>query len=198
MNSADVSILSKSKLDLWKEVKMLGLFVVILLANSVPYFLSKAFTRTLTIIYSTVLLTLLTSIQLSIIGRLKYIQSVMQLCRDERLREMSTYEPSLSSLLFRNLPVFGEDVSQLLDDDGDNFGHIDERAEQKFLVLSWWLLYVGWKDVGERVRRSVEDVFERFVAYSMFIKCTDIFFQCLFKDSSGPNRTPPTHHGCSS
>jgi len=119
-----------------------------------------ALTRTLTIIYSTVLLSLLTSIQLSIIGRLRYIQSIMQLCRDEKLRELSSYEQSISSVFSRDFSMSGEDISRWLDEDALNYEQIDEGAEQKFLVLSWWLLYVGWKDVGERVRRSVEDVFE--------------------------------------
>lgn len=40
---------------------------------------------------------------------------------------------------------------------------IPEDVENKYLTLSWWLLHVGWKDVGERVRRGVEEVFEGFV-----------------------------------
>ncbi|KAF9558985.1 hypothetical protein CPC08DRAFT_691571 [Agrocybe pediades] len=37
---------------------------------------------------------------------------------------------------------------------------ISEEAEGKYLTMSWWLLHVGWKDVGERVRRAVEEVFD--------------------------------------
>jgi peroxin-3 len=37
---------------------------------------------------------------------------------------------------------------------------VDAETERKFLTLSWWILNVGWKDVGERVRRGVEEVFE--------------------------------------
>jgi Peroxin-3 len=39
-------------------------------------------------------------------------------------------------------------------------GKISSETENKYLTLSWWLLHVGCKDVGERVRRGVEDVFE--------------------------------------
>ncbi|PPQ94396.1 hypothetical protein CVT25_002752 [Psilocybe cyanescens] len=39
-------------------------------------------------------------------------------------------------------------------------GEIPEEAESKYLTMSWWLLHVGWKDVGERVRRGVEEVFD--------------------------------------
>ena len=37
---------------------------------------------------------------------------------------------------------------------------VSEEVESKYLTLSWWLLHVGWKDVGERVRRGVEEVFD--------------------------------------
>ncbi len=43
---------------------------------------------------------------------------------------------------------------------------ITEEVERKFLTLSWWILHVGWKDVGERVRRGVEEVFEGFVCFA--------------------------------
>ena len=36
---------------------------------------------------------------------------------------------------------------------------IDEETKQKYLTLSWWICNIGWKDVGERVRRGVEEVF---------------------------------------
>jgi len=37
---------------------------------------------------------------------------------------------------------------------------IDEETERKYLTLSWWICNIGWKDVGERVRRGVEEVFD--------------------------------------
>lgn len=36
---------------------------------------------------------------------------------------------------------------------------MSDETERKYLTLSWWLLNVGWKDVGERVRSAVEVVF---------------------------------------
>lgn len=47
----------------------------------------------------------------------------------------------------------GEDMG-VIDDD------ISEEVESKFLTMSWWILHVGWKDVGERVRRGVEEVLD--------------------------------------
>lgn len=46
---------------------------------------------------------------------------------------------------------------------------INEEVESKYLTMSWWLLHVGWKDVGERVRRGVEEVFNGSVIYSSII-----------------------------
>jgi peroxin-3 len=37
-------------------------------------------------------------------------------------------------------------------------------VENKHLTTSWWQLHARRKDVGERIRRGVEEVFERFVA----------------------------------
>ena len=61
------------------------------------------------------------------------------------------------------------DISALLlgmwgNDEGDDtvqtVDPVDEEAERKYLTLSWWICNTGWKDVGERVRRGVEEVFE--------------------------------------
>lgn len=42
---------------------------------------------------------------------------------------------------------------------------IDEEVEMLYLTLSWWILHVGWKDIGERVRRGVEEVFDEYVPF---------------------------------
>ncbi|KAL5497833.1 PEX3 [Sanghuangporus vaninii] len=133
---------SKTKVELWHEIKIL------------------TFTRTLTIIYSTTLLSLLTTIQLNIIGRSKYLQSIVQLHREEKLRERRAYQASISSLFFGGFPESEEDLERWLEEDVQDVRIVAPDSEMKFLTLSWWLLYVGWKDVGERVRRSVEEVFE--------------------------------------
>lgn len=57
------------------------------------------------------------------------------------------------------------DISNILDngEDADEVDFINEESESKYLTLSWWLLHVGWKDVGERVRKGVEEVFYGYV-----------------------------------
>ena len=47
--------------------------------------------------------------------------------------------------------------------DETTFDPIDQEIEVRFLTMSWWILHVGWKDVGERVRRGVEEVFNGWV-----------------------------------
>ncbi len=124
-------------------------------------------TRTLTVLYSTTLLTIFTNIQLSLLGRYKYIQSVIQLERDEDARSRRQYELSLSSLLFPSLvdSTHSRDIEALFGqqtglEEGIWREGVDPETEHMYLTLSWWILNVGWKDVGERVRRGVEEVFE--------------------------------------
>lgn len=70
---------------------------------------------------------------------------------------------------------FGGGMDALLGDDAEEEGDYaagfgwegnDEDAEgeedvasAKYLTMTWWIMHVGWKDVGERVRRGVEEVF---------------------------------------
>lgn len=124
-------------------------------------------TRTLTVLYSITLLTVFTNTQLSLLGRYKYIQSVIQLEREEDARLRRQYNLSLSSMLFPALvdPSRPDDIEALLGqqtglEEGIWREGVDAETERKFLTLSWWILNVGWKDVGERVRRGVEEVFE--------------------------------------
>ncbi|KAN0136897.1 peroxisomal assembly protein PEX3 [Lactarius tabidus] len=135
---------TRSKAEIWREVKMLTV------------------TRTLTVLYSMTLLTIFTNIQLSLLGRYKYIQSVIQMERSEEARARCKYESSASATLFSSL----DDIEAFVDqrarwEEGSVWREgVDAETERKYLTLSWWILNVGWKDVGERVRRGVEEVFE--------------------------------------
>lgn len=117
---------------------------------------SVAFTRTLTTLYSMTLLSLFTHVQLNILGRSKYVQSVVQQAQEEAMRE--TLQDTLS---FVNIFLGGSSPGDIESADGiREVESISERTEKKYFTLSWWMLNVGWKDVGERVRRGVEEVFE--------------------------------------
>ena len=97
------------------------------------------------------------------------MHSVLQQERDERLRERIESELTITNLLLGRGKGLEElmsgDAMNLLEEDGVEVGadEISDEVENKFLTMSWWMLHVGWKDVGERVRRGVEEVFDGFV-----------------------------------
>ncbi|KAJ7267609.1 Peroxin-3 [Mycena haematopus] len=155
VDSTNGSELSRpSRADLWNELKML------------------TFTRTLTTVYTVTLLTLLTTIQLTLLARGRYVRSVIQL--EKQQRRQHAFTPDLSMLLGIGFG-FGGGMDALLGDDAEEeadfaagFGwpeqdedreEEEEVASAKYLTMTWWILHVGWKDVGERVRRGVEEVF---------------------------------------
>lgn len=84
--------------------------------------------------------------------------------RSEDARARRQYEFSASAMLFPflsdhdNEPFVGQRASW--EEDSIWRDGVDAETERKYLTLSWWILNVGWKDVGERVRRGVEEVFE--------------------------------------
>ncbi|KAG6832768.1 hypothetical protein H0H87_000421 [Tephrocybe sp. NHM501043] len=94
----------------------------------------------------------------------KYIQSVLDIERDERTQELITSQFTLTNMLLKSgdlEQLLSGDVSALMDqDDSVEDAYISEEVESKFLTMSWWILHVGWKDVGERVRRGVEEAFD--------------------------------------
>ncbi|KAF7315851.1 hypothetical protein MIND_00101600 [Mycena indigotica] len=139
-----------TKAELWNELKML------------------TFTRTLTTMYTTTLLSLLTVIQLTLLARNRYVRSVVELEKQQRLQH--SFMPDLSMII----GLVGGMESLMgaipgMEEEGDHAAGFklptedneeeDEIASAKYLTLTWWILHVGWKDVGERVRRGVEEVF---------------------------------------
>jgi peroxin-3 len=143
---------------------------------------NAAFTRTLTTLYSITLLCLLTTIQLTVLARSKYVNSVLDAEREEMFREQLESQLSLPNLLLSQSTRMIQDLLSvdlsILDDDEVEMGDLEgdgitQEVERKFLTLSWWILHVGWKDVGERVRRGVEEVFEGFVGPGFRHQITD-------------------------
>jgi len=127
----------------------------------------------MTALYSITLLCLLTTVQLTLLARAKYINSVLEQERDERTREHLQSELSLSKILFGGgqslTSLVSQDSEMILGKEEVSDEAISEDAEGKYLTLSWWLLHVGWKDVGERVRRGVEEVFDGYERVLFFL-----------------------------
>lgn len=131
---------------------------------------SQALTRTLTTLYTITLLSLLTAVQLNLLGRSRYIDSVRTSDRAERARDEIPHF-SLTGILAREAVAKIVDVEAIWpawilgesegdDEDNEKIDAIPEETEMRFLTLSWWVLHVGWKDVAARVRGSVESVFD--------------------------------------
>ncbi|KAF7722526.1 peroxin [Apophysomyces ossiformis] len=116
-SSASSGILSKeAKYLLWEEIK------------------TMSFTRTLTSIYCVTLLTLLTHVQLNLLGRFTYVWSVAVLNRSEPTIRLQHA------------------------DDQPDAGFLDPATERMFLSTTWWLLHRGWRQCFDRVRAMVDDI----------------------------------------
>lgn len=113
----------RSKAQLWNELKV------------------SSITRAFTLLYTLSLLTLLTRIQLNLLGRLNYLASVVSLAQP---------------------PPPGQTNSISLEDHDDltsaNFGN-DFETNRRFLTFSWYLLHKGYAQIMEKVRVAVEEVF---------------------------------------
>lgn len=120
-DEAAAAIERKTKLELWNELKIMS------------------FTRTVTALYSLTFLTLLTQVQLNLLGRFTYVSSVIALSNttDASYRvDAPAVKGSLSSTA----------------------GQLDFQTEKKYLTFSYWLLHEGWRRWSEKVRDVVEDV----------------------------------------
>ncbi|KAG5207283.1 Peroxisomal biogenesis factor [Trichophyton interdigitale] len=109
----------KSRTQLWNELKV------------------NSLTRSFTLLYTLSLLTLLTRIQLNLLGRRNYLSSVISLASPQA-------DPAIISLE---------------ENDGDNAFGNDFETNRRYLTFSWWLLHRGWKDLMEKVEEAVVEVF---------------------------------------
>ncbi|KAI0386215.1 Peroxin-3 [Hypomontagnella monticulosa] len=99
----------------------------------------SSITRAFTLIYTLALLTMLTRVQLNLLGRRSYLSSVVALAT-------GTTQSTIS----------------LENNDDDNPDHAygsDFETNRKYLTFSWWLLNRGWVEIMEHVETAVRDVF---------------------------------------
>lgn len=114
----------RSKGQLWQDMKI------------------QSITRALSLLYTMCLLTLLTRIQLNLLGRRTYLSSVVALASPPPATQASTI-----SLENRD------------DDNYDNVYGNDFETNRKYLTFSWWLLHRGSKQIMGRVMAAVKEVF---------------------------------------
>ncbi|KAF2861987.1 Peroxin-3 [Piedraia hortae CBS 480.64] len=113
----------RKRAELWEEMKI----------NSIV--------RALTLLYTLSLLTLLTRIQLNLLGRRTYLSSVVALAAPPDIQ--GSTKISLENR----------------DDDGYEVYGNDFETNRKYLTFSWWLLHRGSLQIMNRVREAVEEVF---------------------------------------
>jgi peroxin-3 len=114
----------RSKAQLWQDMKI----------NSIA--------RALTLVYTLCLLTLLTRIQLNLLGRRTYLSSVVALA--------SPPNPAHAT----RISLENHD-----DDNYDNAYGNDFETNRKYLTFSWWLLHRGSRQIMARVIAAVKEVF---------------------------------------
>lgn len=98
-----------------------------------------AISRAFTLLYTLSLLTLLTRIQLNLLGRRNYLASVVSLAAPAQ-----------------------ESKINLENHDDDNFEHAygnDFETNRRYLSFSWWLLHRGCIDLMQKVTEAVKEVF---------------------------------------
>ncbi|KDN45615.1 Peroxin-3-domain-containing protein [Tilletiaria anomala UBC 951] len=141
----------KAKLALWNELKVV------------------AFARTLTSIYSIVLLALQTHIQLNLIGRYAYLASVSSLAKpappDHRIdvNEAGCFDGFSVDHSFAQEGLRSRQTLSANCKEGGEAREIGEglshETERIYLTFSWWFLHRGWNLVAQRVRVAVEETF---------------------------------------
>ncbi|KAI9006441.1 Peroxin-3 [Hyaloraphidium curvatum] len=105
----------REKLRLWSELK------------------TMAFTRTASSVYLVSLLSMLTHLQLNLLGRFIYLDSVVQI-------DSQTTTPTVS-----------------LELDGEAKPSLDAQTERQYLLFSAYLLTEGWRRLVDRVKHAVEE-----------------------------------------
>lgn len=113
----------RSKAQLWQDMKI------------------QSIARALTLIYTLCLLTLLTRVQLNLLGRRTYLSSVVASA---------------------SVPAMTQSTISLENKDDDNYDNVygnDFETNRKYFTFSWWLLHRGSKMVMDRVMVAVKDVF---------------------------------------
>lgn len=89
--------------------------------------------------YTLALLTMLTRVQLNLLGRRSYLSSVVSLATGSNTATIS---------------LENKDDDNSTEAYGDDF-----EVNRKYLTFSWWLLNRGWVDVMQRVEAAVRQVF---------------------------------------
>ncbi|KAG5969970.1 hypothetical protein E4U56_008013 [Claviceps arundinis] len=101
----------------------------------------SAITRAFTLIYTLALLTMLTRVQLNLLGRRSYLSSVVTLATGAAQATINLENNDDEDDTAE--PAYGSDFD----------------TNRKYLTFSWWLLNKGWAQIMHRVESAVRTVF---------------------------------------
>ena len=130
----------KTKRQLWDDLTIsCEMFQISLIPCNHDANVLSAITRSYTLIYTLGLLTMLTRIQLNLLGRRSYLSSVVSLATANNQGTISLENND--------------------DDNPDHYYGSDFEVNRRYLTFSWWLINRGWVDVMQRVELAVRQVF---------------------------------------
>lgn len=125
----------KLKAELWNELKIV------------------AITKSLTTLYSVTLLSVLTHVQLNLLGRYAYLASLAGEQSAAAAPASIPLDPFEDAWARSNPQAAAAGPSKAQDDQT-----ISSQTEERYLTFSWWFLHRGWKELNARVRSRVEEV----------------------------------------
>ncbi|KAJ1979924.1 peroxin [Dimargaris verticillata] len=128
--AADFIHPTKSKVELWEDIKL------------------TSFTRLLTSLYCLNLLTVFVYLQLNLIGRFIYTESLATISQGRNTA--ASAEPNSTK------PPTPAAMSASTETSGAR--RLPFAIEQSYLTFSWWFLHVGWQACHERVAAAVAEV----------------------------------------
>jgi peroxin-3 len=135
----------RSKRQLWDDLTISGRCLAgdddlpCALSENLVLTHDAAITRSFTLLYTLALLTMLTRIQLNLLGRRSYLSSVVALATGAQHATISLENND--------------------DDNTDQAYGSDFDTNRKYLAFSWWLLNKGWVEIMHRVEGAVRTVF---------------------------------------
>lgn len=137
-NHDDVSS-SKTKADLWNELKL------------------KSLVKLFTVVYSISSLLLLTRLQLNILARREYLETAIKVAVKKEAAGKSSVTSWISSF-WKQQDTDSEDkqIEEQLDGLDQQSRKTSYINEQAFLSLSWWMLNRGWLQFRSLAEKHVE------------------------------------------
>jgi peroxin-3 len=100
---------------------------------------NTALARSFVLLYTLALLSLLTRVQLNLLGRKNYLSSVVALSERDN-------DPTI----------------RLENHESDGLG-ADMATNRQYLTFSWWLLHKGWRQLLVKIDEAVKQVFRPYV-----------------------------------